>query len=315
LAGIDYFTNKPSIIAERIESIPQAFRKQIGENNYNLLLNFDAAVFFGCNVEDADKFDKIHLRSLTEAFHNRLVAFIQFLWLIKDSDARIRNLHCITPKIVASSNDCLTDFTSHKGETEPVRFGRVEIKEAMGILDNYRVKVKSEKLLKPEELKRAGGFPTVFDANSTRVAKALLMLQLVRASKDLALKIAHYCACFEILFLTKTEDGGIIHLLAERMAFFIASSYKERAAVYEDLREAYRIRCGIFHGRFLKPKRQEQLERISSRCDDFLRATLQRILTSKEFADHFADKDEAFDNYFRDLMFGAFPSAVGATSL
>jgi hypothetical protein len=313
-----YLTNEPTVIAERLETAPQGFRKNFGEQNYKSFLNFDAAVFFRIDVASDDALNKLLEKlpphSLSEAFHYRLIAFIQFLWLVKDSDAYIRNLLCITPKSVKFFNS-LTSFTSHKGETESVTFRREEVKEATGILNNYRTKMENEKLLNPEELKRTGGFPTAFTANSTRIAKALLMLQLVRESKDLALKIAHYCACFEILFLTKTEDGGITHLLAERMAFFIASSYKERAAVYEDVREAYRIRCGIFHGRFLKPKRQGQLERISSRCDDFLRATLRRILTSKEFADHFADKDEPFDNYFRDLMFGAFPSAVGATSL
>jgi hypothetical protein len=53
----------------------------------------------------------------------------------------------------------------------------------------------------------------------------------------------------------------------------------------------------------------------------FLVATIEGIKpegafdASDQIADHFADKDEPFDNYFKDLMFGAFPSAVGAASL
>ena len=312
-----YFTNEPSEIAKRLETAPLGFRKNLGEINYNSLLKFDSAVFFRIDGTDSvlDKLlEKLPPDSLVEAFQNRLIAFVQFLWLVKDSDAFIRNVLCITPKSARIYNS-ITCFTSHKGETESVIFSRDEIKKAMSVLDNYRTRVENEKLLKPAELERTGGFPTVFRADRSRLDRALTMLQAVRGSTDLALKIANYCACFEILFLTKTEDGGITHALAERMAFFLSSSYAERVAVYEDVREAYRIRCGIFHGKFLKPKRQEQLERISSRCDDFLRETLRRILTSKEFADHFADKDDSFDNYFKDLMFGAFPSAVGATSL
>jgi hypothetical protein len=313
-----YLTNEPSVIAERLESAPSGFRKSFGETNYNSLLNFDAAVFCRIDVETDSLLNKLLEKlpphSLVEAFHYRLIAFVQFLWLVKDSDVYIRHVLCITPKSVKFFNS-ITSFTSHKGEIESVTFSRDEIKKAMSVLDNYRTKVENEKLLNPKELKRTGGFPTAFSADQSRLAKALLVLQVVRESKDLALKISHYCACFEILFLTKTEDGGITHLLAERMAFFLSSSYKDRTAVYEDVREAYRIRCGIFHGRFLGPERQEQLERISGRCDDFLRETLRRILTSKEFADLFADKEKPFNNYFRDLMFGAFPSAVGATSL
>jgi Apea-like HEPN len=313
-----FFTNDPNVLTELLEGIPQGFQKQIGEHSLKLISNSKASVFLAMPFENESELNKfleqISPDSMVQAFQARLISFINFLWLVKDSDVYIRNLYFVTPKRLKFANS-LNYFTSCRGEAAPVTFNRDEIKQAITLLNNYRDTVKKQKLLNPEEVKRTSGLPSSFIANKSRVARTLITLQVVRESKDLALKIAHYCSCFEILFLTKTEDGGITHLLAERMAFFLASSSQERIAVYEDVREAYRIRCGIFHGKFLTPKRQEKLERISSRCDEFLRETIRRILTSREFADHFADKDEAFDNYFRDLIFGTFPSAVGATSL
>jgi hypothetical protein len=132
------------------------------------------------------------------------------------------------------------------------------------------------------------------------------MLQVVRQTEDIGLKIAHYGSCFEILFNSPSDQEGISHKLAERMAFFLFSSADERVTAYEDIREAYRVRCEIFHGRFLGSDRQARLERISRRCDELLRETLCRILKSPEFAALFADKPKEFDQHFRDLIFGAY---------
>jgi hypothetical protein len=134
------------------------------------------------------------------------------------------------------------------------------------------------------------GFPSVFSADQSRLSKGLLMLQAGRQSEDMALKIAHYCACFEILFNSSSGTGEIAHQLAERMAFFLSTSANERVAIYDDVKNAYNVRCEIFHGKFLKPKRQQSVEQTCVTCDDLLRKILHRILTSREFADLFYRK-------------------------
>ena len=304
-----FFSNDPAFVAEQIADETENVRKQIGEFNFQSILRSRATVFLQQPFTDLHVLSKFlgkhPVASLLQAFRSRLLPFVHFLWLVKDSSASVGNIYCIFPHSVAEGDPnifCL----GCKGNMAPVTFQREEIKSAVNTMASYRTSLKAQKFSTPNALKFTDTFTSEFSADKSRLSKALLMLQVVRQTEDIGLKIAHYCSCFEILFNSPDDMEGISHKLAERMTFFLSSSVNERVNLYEAVREAYRVRCEVFHGKFLKPGRQAQLEQICVKCDELLRETLCRILKSPEFAALFTDKPEKFDRHFRDLIFRAY---------
>jgi hypothetical protein len=232
--------------------------------------------------------------------------------LVKDSCGSVGNIYCFLDKLAITENIPTSVYSDCHGGISPVTFSRNEIRSAIGMLARCRSSQAKGQEQASTDLKAASGLKTAFTKNKSRLAKTLLMLQAVRQSEDRALKIAHYCSCFEILFGSASDKEAISHKIAERIAVFLGgSSLKERVAVFEDIRDAYGVRCAVFHGTFLKPASESKWGDLCVRCDDLLRATLRRILESTEYAAIFEADPEEFDEYFRDYIFGAYQARIG----
>lgn len=303
------FSNNPHFVVEQMTDKKEHFLKSCGEINFKLILGSNAIVFFQITFQDIQVLNAFlkesHPTVLMEAFGNRLKTFVEFLWLVKDSCASVGNIYCIFHHGVATCNPN-NYCSSCKGDIKSVTFQRSEIKSAITLFGKYRTSLKTQKLPTQHGLKLTDDFPSVFSNSKSRLSKTLLMLQVVRKTEDIGLKIAHYCSCFEILFNSPTDTEGIAHKLAERISFFLFTSSVERVTAYDVIREAYRVRCEIFHGKFVGPKRQEILEQTSIKCDDLLRKILNRILESAENAALFSDKGDVFDQHFKDLILGTY---------
>ena len=303
------FSNDPHFVVEQMADKKDHFLKSCGKINFDLILESKAIVFFQFTFQDIqglNAFLKEYKPTvLMEAFGNRLKTFVEFLWLVKDSCASVGNIYCIFHHGVAicdPNNYC----SSCKGDIKPVTFQSSEIKSAITLLGKHRTSLKTQKPPTPHGLKLTDDFPSAFSNSKSRLSKALLMLQVVRQAEDIGLKIAHYCSCFEILFNSPSDTEGIAHKLAERISFFLFASSAERVTAYDDIREAYRVRCEIFHGKFLGSKRQVVLDQISIKCDELLRKILNKILDSTENAALFSDKGDEFDQHFKDLILGTY---------
>jgi hypothetical protein len=305
IAPFLYFSNDPGVVADLVADETESFRRQFGEINFKKVKESKATVFLQMPCPDSLPANSID--QLMRNFRKMASAFTMFLWVVKDSSASVGSIYFMLNKLACIVENPSSLSSNCKGLVAPVTLQRDDIKSAIGLLQRYGLlQTKGHKPSPFGTVKRPRELRSAFLRDKSRLSKALLMLSVVRQCEDMALKIAHYCSCFEILFSSASDKEAISHKIAERIAVFLNGSANERVAVYEDIRDAYGVRCDVFHGAFLKSARESELERLCVRCDTLLRATLRRILESPEHAALFEDKVDKFDQYFRDCIFGAY---------
>jgi hypothetical protein len=147
-----------------------------------------------------------------------------------------------------------------------------------------------------------GEYPiTKVQKSEGRITRALYLVQGARESKDVGVKIMHYCSALETLFAT--SQGELSHQLSERIAHFIDNIPDKRIETYRMMKKAYSLRSKITHGTALSTKDLVDLRNLSIACDDFLRRSFNQIFSNTETYKVFGSETQ-LDNYLIELIFG-----------
>ena len=95
------------------------------------------------------------------------------------------------------------------------------------------------------------------------------------------------------------------HKLAERVAFFVGEAPSERSAIFKGIKAAYNIRSKTVHGAKIAKKLAEQAPATAGTCDELLRKTLGKILTTPGLPEVFAAPSHDLEEYLANLVLGS----------
>jgi hypothetical protein len=135
-----------------------------------------------------------------------------------------------------------------------------------------------------------------------RITRALYLVQAASGSKDVGVKIMHYCSALETIF--STSQAELAHQLSERLAYFIGTTGRERVETYRAMKKAYALRSKITHGAAISPRDFNDLVSLSVACDNFLRRSFKRMFHSPETHQLFGSEKQ-LDDYFIETILGA----------
>lgn len=114
-------------------------------------------------------------------------------------------------------------------------------------------------------------------------------------------KIGLLCSALECLFTTDSSE--VSHKVAERVAFFIAKTSKDRVEVYKTIKRAYTLRSNFFHGNKLRNIEDNEYYEI----ENLIRKVMNKAIfqTPKYFLE-----SKTLEEYFINLVFNNHPTPV-----
>lgn len=223
--------------------------------------------------------------------------FLQSLWLVKDNSVNAGPVYFAarknfggdkwthdTPPYWFFTADCRLRETA---------FSKAELEEAIRL---YRASSENSSKA-PYDAYHPG--PSAAAVES-RIGRALLAVRSARALDDIGLKVAFYCVSFEALL--STDKDAVAHRIAERAAVLIGTP-ADKVTIYRDIKKLYDGRSKVLHGSQLKEKDLNALFDRVTKCDDYLRRTLRRLLLEEGLRQLFTkDNTEEIDNYFLERL-------------
>lgn len=144
---------------------------------------------------------------------------------------------------------------------------------------------------------------TIHSAPFSRGHRFYSLLSAARKADDPGLRIALMMSCLELLFVS--ADAEISYQLSERVAFFLASGFKERTEIFRRAKVAYTVRSQVLHGGAVTKKHATRLMEIAQEVDDLVRRVVTRIYVDRDGPDllSFSGEGEEVEDYFRRLIF------------
>lgn len=222
------------------------------------------------------------------------------LWLIKDNSVRYQTGHfsVINGYVLTVDSNVINGFYSNCfGEKNDIKFTKEEIELSLRFFRLF-----FDLTRKDEELKKIESTHAEVD----RLHRAYYFLDLARTHFDIGTKVSLYCSAFECLFSVATTE--LKHRLSETIANFIGEDSKTKREYYDKMKDIYDLRSSVTHGSGIKRKLisndAKLLKEIGYNCDDILRKCMFKICTTQEIFDiYMENKNEAFSEYFTDLIF------------
>lgn len=297
-----FITNNTDIIKKNVSS---QFESIIGELEFGHLFKTGTIIYGLQDIEYRNE----ELHQLLIIYNIRQIQnFLDALWLSYDNsvnfdlgflEVKARNL----PPMI-SSNSITVDYSNSQGQREFLYLDREQLRKTRlirmnlwGNFPDFNTTLKSETIDYTSYNKTLRPFK-----GKDRVARCLFYLNFARNEALLPIKISQYCICFECLF--STDSIEISHKVSERMAFFLESEGFDKFNVYNNTKLAYKVRSSIVHGDTL-PKKLQDLNSISETCDDYLRASILKILFNEEIKKIFeSDKKKMLEDYFLKMCLG-----------
>jgi hypothetical protein len=181
--------------------------------------------------------------------------------------------------------------------------------KASGVIET--IKFTEDEILKAVKLheevytfisEKARDLKNFLQKGNSRIARAFHFLEAARSERNLGIKIADYCTCYETLF--STESTELSHKLAERVSNFLAHLSDEKMNIYQSIKSAYNIRSKVVHGDNLTNNQIENLVKTSENCDYHLRLILNSIVNSEKLTEIFEQKNDSLEDYFAKLVLG-----------
>jgi hypothetical protein len=153
-----------------------------------------------------------------------------------------------------------------------------------------------------EEVVVEQGMSTRLLRGRARLWRCRYMLQAARTAPDIAVRIAFYVMCLEILFSTDAQELG--HKVSERVAHFLGGTGEERMCIYREMKRGYDARSKTVHGEGLKS--EDGVIAISESLDRILREVLRKVAGSEHLQDLFSKKgQDELNGYFEKIVFSA----------
>lgn len=288
-----YLTNNRRTIRDLITP---HFQRIVGVLETKTILNSYGLLFAFRDLPAAELPRSTFIETLNEFLSQARFVLIS-LWLIKDNSVDFELGFLEVPHKAdgarISSNFLAMACRAADGSIAPTLFSRSELEQAAYILREYIV----------------GYVLTGLNAERPyrlrRIQRAIYLLQGARHQKDLGLRVAWYCMCFEALFSTAPIE--LAHKLAERVAYFVGRDPDHRAQVFSDMKAAYTVRSIALHGDVLPDRIHQRLKDHALFCDGTLRQVLNLVLSSPELREVFDSTTDQLEDYFADLTLGRRP--------
>jgi hypothetical protein len=271
----------------------------LGRAHLDRVRSYPAFIFSSTTVPDSE-FDEDLPQDLLHACLACSRHFMQALWMVRD--------HCgvagqVYMSIIDKSGAMRLAYHPHMAASAMVAscIPR-DTAFSEGDLINARALYKKMHGLIPmaqygEGKPRPSGL-----AGSSRIARALYVLQAARTEQDVVIKIVFYCIVLESIF--STDTAGVAHRVAERVANFVGAYPGERRAIFADVKSLYDLRSRVVHGSGLQASEIESARRVSESGDRHLREVIRKVLSDPELRNVFSQSTEKeLRKYFLDLLF------------
>ena len=293
-ADTHFLTNDKKLISGLFS---EYFARLVGEIEYHAIKEAPAVIYSIVDhkqiISDDNSMPDFLKRNL-----ELIQTFLMCLWLIKDNSVNF-DLgfleHPYRAKMIAriSSNSRTTRFQTAMGETRSVTFSESEIRLARDLFNKlFKLDLSSSHTLEKEE---------VYKDDTSRIERAFYFSQAARGSSDLGIKVANYVTCFESLFCS--DSAEIAHKLSERVTILNFIDTEERISSYRKMKRAYSLRSKVVHGDKLSNKLIGELEELSIFCDNLLRKTFHKILTTKGLPEIFSGDKDKFEDFMLKSVF------------
>jgi hypothetical protein len=225
--------------------------------------------------------------------------FLQAIWLFMDNsiDTELGFLLYNREAVpTASSSYMDIHITDARGETSEVALTRDQLQTVRRF---YREHFEAEPF---------GPHPATKVVRTTdRLSRALYHLQAARTTRDVAMKIVHFCTAFETLFATSQSE--LAHQLSERVAWFLEDTGAARVQLYRNMKKIYSLRSKITHGAGVAESGLEEVLMTSGDCDEGLRRTFKKLFENGELFSAFRS-GEQLDEFLIKLVLGVAPSVA-----
>lgn len=288
-------TNDP---AQIVRHLSHKFEVLAGQIETDALRTSQAAIYSVFDQPETMLADQDEARRCINAKLEAVLLYLLVLWLIKDNAVNVELGFLAYPHehlshMVVTSNFRAVRFSKANCITDATEFSEGEVRDARDVLSRLFTE-------RAVDIETSGH---VVPDDFSRLSRLFYFIQGARSVPDLGNRIAFYVTCFECLFCTDASEMS--HKLSERVAFFLADSPAERAQIYKQMKTAYNIRSKAVHGDRISKRLAEQAIPISVACDEYLRAALMKILTTKGLLELFLGNSQRFEDYITSLILGA----------
>jgi hypothetical protein len=295
--GEDIFiSNNHNII---MENTMPAFASTIGMLEFDHLLSGNLFAYAFNNIEYTNH--KLH-RDMVIYYLRKIQNFLDSLWLSYDNSVDFNlGFLLVTEKDkipVISSNNLAILYSNSKGLTGELCISREDLRE----IRLNRLNIWGNQM--DFQTYMSQGLHDISQINrklfqfriEDRLSRCLSLTSAARSETLIPLKITQYCICFESLF--STDNEGLSFKVSERVAHFLHSEGFNKLEVFNDLKQAYKIRSSIVHGDIL-PRNISEADLLSEKCDSYLRKAIHKIFNDASLMELFrSEKRELLNNYF-----------------
>lgn len=282
---------------EFIKRLISQYTDRIGSVEADFLVYTARGVVFSRGMVD------IQLDRLADAINGLLVqnlAEIQMwmlsLWTLKDNavDADVGWMAVNCSGTETLNNNRWSSLVSKAGGTrELTMFSAQELREATSLSlssghwnEGAPLPISLSNLVEP--VTKLSG--------TVRFQRFMYFVDSARTSRDVAIKIAHYCTALEAI--VSSSQAELSHQVAERVSCLLCRRGEERLATFKFVKEAYGIRSKAVHGAHFKVKEEEQLRLASPKIDDICRKITNKYLSDEPFRMAIESDQTNFNDYW-----------------
>jgi len=234
---------------------------------------------------------------MTRTQVNQSLLLLQSLWLVKDNSTNAGRVYFAARRML--DGDKWTHdtppywFFTADCELRETSFNEAELDEAIALYRSFSENSRNAPY-------NAYGIGPSASAVESRIGRALLTVRSARAVDDPGLKVAFYCVAFEAIL--STSKDAVAHQIAERTAVMVGTA-ADKHAIYRDMKNLYDKRSKVLHGSRLDQADLKAVQERLTRCDNYLRRMLRRLLAEDDLKGLFTrGKSEEIDKYFLDRL-------------
>lgn len=212
-----------------------------------------------------------------------LQAWMLTLWLVKDNavDADIGWMAIrLKGQDIVNNNRWSSIVSKADGSRDVMPFSREELQAAAKIPLVSGHWNEGRPLSLDISIVREPGV-TKLSSKSLRFQRFLYFIDAARTSRDVAIKIAHYCTGLEAM--VSSSQTELSHQVAERVSCLLHRLGGDRLSTFQLVKRAYGIRSKAVHGASFKEKEEEQLRDVSVKIDGICRSIARKYLEEKRF--------------------------------
>jgi hypothetical protein len=261
----------------------------IGALEMNCILGGNPVLFMIKDVKNIDE-----ARKETVDFMRGALAFLTALWVETDNSVNFELGFAISQSDGhVHSNSLANHFWTCTGEKGVLVITQPELIEIAKSSYEYFGAIKTADELDHTFQRKELG----------RVNMAGSFLVQARGTPDLGLKVANYCSYFEAMLSSNNVE--LSHQMAERAAFYLCESARDRLDHYKRSKRGYNVRSKVVHGDAVSKGQLKEIRDIAIHCDNVARDLFKKLMSDDEYQKVLnSGKNEELDSFMLNKIFG-----------